>query len=234
MKTIKSHFNGKICLVVVTTFKILSFSSFDIKLSTEANSKSLQQSLKPYGWFLSGSNPDEYKAGIDTLVSQHDRQSATVESIVENPSGFCTLMQTCIKKDFIGKRIKMTAYIKSLNTTSAAMWARVDDYDKKLTADFDNMMDRPISGTTDWTKYEIVFDASSKCSIFYGFILKGNGKIWVDNVSLEIVDSTTTKTAHDLNAPFPEEYRTQLGKLPEELPEKYPVNLDFEDNNNAL
>ena len=171
----------------------------------------------------------QYKGGIDNNIVQHGQQSATLESLVENPSGFCMLMQGCIKKDFNGKRIKMTGYIKSLNTNTATMWIRVDDLAGKVTADFDNMMDRPVSGTSDWTKCEIVFDATSKCSINYGFILSGKGKIWVDNLSFEIVDSSVTKTAQYLDAPFPEEYIQQIEKLPQELYENPSVNLDFED-----
>jgi hypothetical protein len=65
-----------------------------------------------------------------------------------------------------------------------------DDFDKLVTADFDNMMDRPIIGTKLLTKCVIVFDVpESPCVINYGFILKGGGNAWFDNVSFEIVSS---------------------------------------------
>ena len=229
MKKTKSNLIGILSLVLISSTFFLSFSTSDIWLPDESGIEIIQQSSNPIGWFLSGSQPDQYKASTDNQIAQHGQQSAMIESIVDNPSGFCTLMQSCTKKDFEGKRIKMIGYIKSLNTTSATMWVRIDDYIKKITADFDNMMDRPVSGTNDWTKCEIVFDVSSKCSINYGFILSGTGKIWLDNISFEIVDNSMTKTAQDLNAPFPEEYNQQIDKLPKELPERTPVNLDFED-----
>ena len=228
-KTISNMFE-KIILVIVATVIIPGFSAFDNKYTVVHDQDNIQQSLNPKGWFLGGTQPDQYKAGIDTKIVQHGQQSAILESIVENPSGFCTLMQGCTRKDLNGKRIKMTGYIKSLNTNIATMWVRVDDLAGKVTADFDNMMDRPVSGTSDWTKCEIVFDATLKCSINYGFILSGAGKIWVDNLSFEIVDYSMTKTAQYLDAPFPEEYIQQIEKLPQELPEKPSVNLDFEDN----
>ncbi len=119
----------------------------------------------------------------------------------------------------------MTGYIQSTgsDTTLTTMWIRVDDFDKRVTADFDNMMDRPIIGTRFWTKCEIVFDVpESLCAINYGFILEGGGKAWFDNVSFEIVSSSVFKTANNLNLPFQDEYQIPHNLL------KEPDNLDFE------
>lgn len=218
-------------ITLIAAISILGLSAFSNRLPLlSGGPDNLQQQLTPYGWMLSGNQADQYFTGIDNQIAEHGKQSATLESAIQNPSGFCTLMQSCIQKDFSGKRIKMTGYIKSQNANIATMWVRVDDYNKKITADFDNMMDRPVTGTNDWTKCEIVFDATSKCDVFYGFILNGPGKIWVDNVSFEVVDSSVNKTAHSLNADLPDAYLQQIDKLPQELPEKPPVNLDFEDN----
>jgi hypothetical protein len=228
MKKIKSDLFEIMGLFIVTSTIIMGFSAFDNKHVFVSGQDNIRQSLNPVGWFMSGNQPDQYKAGIDNETVQHGQQSATLESIVKDPSGFCTLMQSCTRKDFNEKRIRMTGYIKSLDAASATMWVRVDDFVDKVTADFDNMMDRPISGTNDWTKCEIVFDATSRCSISYGFILGGTGKIWVDNVSFEIVDDSVYKTAQYLDAPFPEEFIQQIEKLPRELPERPSFNLDFE------
>jgi hypothetical protein len=229
MKKTSLKFSVKNCLGLTLTIIIIFLSSFDNKHIVLFDQNIVQQISSTPGWFFSGNQPDQYKTGIDNKIAQHGNQSATLESIVENPSGFCTLMQVCMRKDFNGKRIRMTGYIKSLNTTTATMWVRIDDFVDKVTADFDNMMDRPVSGSSDWTKCEIVFDATSKCSINYGFILSGAGKIWVDNVSFEIVDNSTNKTTQSLDIPFPEEYIKKLENMPQDITEKPSVNLDFED-----
>jgi BlaR1 peptidase M56 len=186
----------------------------------------------PNGWSWNGLDRSGYKTGIDPQASQHGHKSAFIESVVKNPNNFCTLMQECIIKDFKGKRIKMTGYIKSqgLNDT-ATMWVRVDDCDKKMSTEFDNMMTRPIIGTKDWTKCEIVFDVADRCAIFFGFIFQGAGKIWVDNVSFTIVGASVNKTTHNLNEPFPSQYLEQIDHYPKntDLPEKPTVNLDFEE-----
>jgi hypothetical protein len=126
----------------------------------------------------------------------------------------------------------MTGYIKSQGSNdTATMWVRVDDCVKLMSTDFDNMYDRPIVGTSDWRKCEIIFDVSEKCYVFYGFIIKGIGKIWVDNVSFEIVSNDVSKTTHNLKQPFPQQYLEQILKYPKDtdFPERPPVNLDFEE-----
>jgi hypothetical protein len=214
----------------IIILSLVAFSNDNLTLTKEVVSMNTnsQGNTGPDGWFLSGARPDYYKTGIDNQVSQHGQKSGFLESVVKNPDQFCTLMQICNVKELKGKRVKMTGYIKSQGLSDTAlMWLRIDDFDKKMVADFDNMYNRPIIGTKDWTKCEIIFDVPiAKCSLNFGFILSGEGKIWFDNVSFEIVSGSTDKTTFILNEVFHDEY---LNQIPQELPEKTPVNLDFED-----
>jgi hypothetical protein len=152
--------------------------------------------IVPKGWTKSGNNHVSYKVGVDNQISQHGHKSVSIESIDEKHTGFCTLTQICSEKNFKGKRVKMTGYIKTQGTIDTAqMWVRVDNLDKKIFADFDNMDDRPLIGTKDWIKREIVFDVpDSRCVILYGFFLHGVGKIWFDNISFEIVNASISTT----------------------------------------
>jgi hypothetical protein len=194
-----------------------------------AASGSYQETDEPKDWNFGGDRTS-YKPGLDNHVAQHGQNSATIESVAENPSDFCTLMQNIAVKNFSGKRVKMTGFIKAQGTNvKGSMWIRVDDIGNKIFADFDNMMDRPVTGNTDWTKCEIVFDVPEKCLLFFGFIFTGSGKIWVDNVSFEVVGNTIEKTARSLDEPFPDEYLNQLKGYEQDIPEKPPVNLDFEE-----
>lgn len=176
----------------------------------------------PKGWYKYGEYPKDFRIDIDNRIAYHGQKSGFIESVSEKPSGFCTLMQTFNDEKYSNKRVKMTGYIKAEGTIDTAlMWVRVDDLNKKIKADFDNMQNRPIIGTTDWIKCEIIFDMpDSKSNILFGFILSGPGKAWADNVSFEVVDSTYNKTAAPINLPL----------LPNT--ELYPFkanNLDFED-----
>ena len=50
------------------------------------------------------------------------------------------------------------------------------------------MRDRPIKGTTEWTKYEVTlsYDGESVREIVVGGLIVGNGKMWMDDLSITI------------------------------------------------
>jgi hypothetical protein len=182
--------------------------------------------IEPRGWFLSGNRIQNYQIGIDDLDAQHGQKSGYIASVVDTSTGFGTLMQLCNGNNFRGERIRMRGYIQSygLETTLTMMWVRVDDFDKRVIADFDDMDNRPITGTQFWRSCEIVFDVpESNCVINYGVVLIGTGKVWMDNVTFDTVSRSTIKTADYLDIPLPSDY-----SLPQDLPDE-PINLDFEE-----
>ena len=99
-----------------------------------------------------------------------------------------------------GKRIKLTAYMKSVDVEeSAGMWLRVDAEDSKVPLSFDNMYDRPIKGTKDWTKCEIVLDVPREASnIAYGALLSGTGQIWFGELAFEVVSNNVPTTGKNM------------------------------------
>ena len=67
------------------------------------------------------------------------------------------------------------------------MWMRVDGKNQLVYA-FDNMMNRAVVGTTDWTLYDVVLDVSALAvDVAYGVLLSNEGTAWLDGVSLDIV-----------------------------------------------
>ncbi len=169
----------------------------------------------PTGWFAAGSKPKSYQMGTDKGAGQNGVNAATIKSIEKNIDGFGTLMQQSMPGVYLGKRVRMTGYVKSENVTSwAGLWLRVDQAGSTKSLSFDNMHDRPIKGTTAWTKCEIVLDVPSNASMLaYGALLNGTGQIWFDNLQFEIVDNTVPVTGSS-----PKSSATVDG----------PTNLDFE------
>ena len=145
------------------------------------------------GWFLTGSKPSSYTIGLDKSVFKTGRSSAFLKSTEKEIVGFGTLMQTCGAEDYLGKRIKMTAYIKSENVSDwAGMWLRIDSKQTKKSLSFDNMQDRPIKGNKDWKMYEIILDVPEESgTLNFGVLLSGIGKVWFDNIKFEVVDKLT-------------------------------------------
>lgn len=170
----------------------------------------------PTGWFAAGSKPKSYEMGIDKGVGHDGKNAATIKSIDKKIDGFGTLMQQSKPDKYLGKRIKMTGFVKSENVVNwAGLWFRVDKANSQQSLSFDNMGDRPIKGTTEWTKYEIVLDVPSNASLIaYGALLNGKGQIWFDSITIEIVDNTVPTTD------------SKNGK--KSATQDEPTNLDFE------
>lgn len=105
-------------------------------------------------------------------------------------------MQSFAPEDYLGKRVKLTAFIKSEDVKSwAGMWMRVDG-NSNFSLSFDNMYKRAIKGTIDWTQYEIVLDVPEESTnLSFGVLLNGTGKVWMDDFKFEIVDASTPLTA---------------------------------------
>ena len=60
---------------------------------------------------------------------------------------------------------------------------------------FDNMMNRAVRGTTDWTQTSIVLDVPAEAEgIMFGLILSGSGEAWIDDASLEVVGTDVATT----------------------------------------
>lgn len=169
----------------------------------------------PKGWFVAGSHRREYVASVDRESRHTGKASAHFESAVLKTGGFGTLMQVFQADAFRGKRVKLSGYARSRNVQDwAGLWMRVDGPGGKSLA-FDNMQDRPIKGTSDWTKYEIVLNVPAQAEqIAYGILLTGRGDVWMDDLKFEVVGDATTATAD-----------SKVGKVPEA-----PLNLDFEQN----
>ena len=164
----------------------------------------------PDGWMRSGSAPADYEMGIDRSVFHGGKASGYLKSKAAKPTGFGTLMQQYKGEQFLGKRVRLSAWVKSDSVASwAGLWMRVDGPDRKMLA-FDNMQSRPITGTSGWTRHEIVLDVGSEArDIAFGILLEGTGGVWIDDASFEIVDRNVPTTGQD-----------------SELAE--PRNLDFE------
>ena len=102
------------------------------------------------------------------------RSLATAPSI-DPTTGFGTLMQDFDAAQWRGKRLRLSAWVKSADVKpGSGVWMRIDI--DKTSAAFDNMVNRAIRGTTEWTKYEVVLDVAEQATgIYLGLILDGKG-----------------------------------------------------------
>src|SRR5207302_1068270 len=112
----------------------------------------------PAGWGKAVSNGGQYDVGIDHAVTHAGKAAAYVKPVVAEPSPrfVGNLMQSFRADDYRGKRLCLSAFVKTHEVQNCSMlWMRVDGATKK-TLSFDDMRNRPLKGTADWKKYEIV------------------------------------------------------------------------------
>jgi hypothetical protein len=168
----------------------------------------------PEGWFAAGSRPKDYRMAIDRTVARSGHASATMQSIAAKPAGFGTLMQMCKADSYRGKRVRLTGYVRSQDVTGwAGLWFRIDG-PRAEPLGFDNMEQRAIKGTSDWTQYQIVLDVpESAQELAFGILLTGAGQVWMDDLSFEVVGAEVPTTGA----------KTTETTLPE------PTNLNFEE-----
>ena len=175
---------------------------------------SAQNNSAPAGWFLTGSKPSSYQTSVDQAVTQNGQPSAYLKSMVPVTDGFGTLMQQISASDYVGKRVRLRAWVRSQDVAdSAGIWMRVDK-DKTKVA-FDNMQNRAIKGTLPWKQYDVVLDVPQDATgVFFGILLSGSGEVWMSDVSLEVVANdvpvtseapvTPTLPTHPTNLKFTE------------------------------
>ncbi|WP_150275397.1 helix-turn-helix transcriptional regulator [Paenibacillus tepidiphilus] len=167
------------------------------------------------GWFLSGSHPFNYTMGLDPKNFHKGRASGFLKSAtVEANDEFATMMQQFKADNYVGKRIRLSGFIKSARVSVfCGFWMRVDNNLGDI-VQFDNMSNRPISGDTEWNHYAIVLDVPDNSTIIsFGVILSGRGQVWVDGLRFDEVDDSTPTTNLDYTQELLDE----------------PVNLSFEE-----
>ena len=148
----------------------------------------------PKGWFGGSANAGGYESGIDRAVFHGGKAAAFVRMTAEGPGEFGTLTQSISAGPYRGKRIRLSAFIKTRDAAAGAgLWMRIDGAGAMLA--FDNMEARRIKGTNDWTRAEIVLDVTDKArAIVFGLLFIGRGKAWVDDFRVEVVGADVKST----------------------------------------
>ncbi len=165
-------------------------------------------------WFLAGSHAQDYEAGIDPTTPYQGKNSGYIKSIVEELKGFGTLMQMFKAAVYRNKRMRFAAVVKSARVEIwTGLWMRVDSPEDGKALGFDNMLNRPIRGTTDWQKCEVVLDVPQESVyVAFGILLSGRGQAWLSDVRFEEVGTEVPVTAP--RGEYPGERVSTLRALP--------------------
>lgn len=175
----------------IILFSILFLSAFAVKI--HAQDKGSYKYIQDWSYWQAES--PNYEMSLEKNAASDNQNTFKIKSIKSKFYGFGTLMKTIKSDGYLGKTVKMTGYLKTDDVKSwAGLWMRVDYYDVAVLA-FDNMQNRGVKKTTDWTKYEIVlFVPDEATSISYGALLDGTGQVWFKDVVLQVVADTIAET----------------------------------------
>lgn len=122
-----------------------------------------------------------------------------------------------LAEDYRGQRIRMNAYAKAEDVKHALFHLNVHgqsiEPDRTSKIQYTTDTSRvPIEGTSDWTRYELVINVPKDAiSIYPSFSMQGQGKVWLDGIQFETVDTSVPLTG------------TRITPPPQQ-----PQNLDFE------
>lgn len=168
-----------------------------VALAFSASSWAQDHSLPwPEGWTRFGDA--HYEVGVVEL-SGPDSRALLIASASSADEEFAAVGQAIDAAPYRGARIRLTGLMKTQDATEGAgLWMRIDgpaEATPRVQA-FDNMANRAVTGNSRWARYDVVLDVSDAAqTITFGALLRGSGKVWVDEMSLEAAGDDTEVTA---------------------------------------
>jgi len=137
----------------------------------------------PSGWMTGSAG---YHYVLDNQVKHHGNYSLSLGR-ENNAAHFGTVTRE-IGVPAGGDTIVLKGFLKTsdVNDGFAGLWLREDD-ELGQTLAFDNMANRGVKGTSDWKEYSIRLPLSGDANtIFIGALVVGPGRLWVDQLQLEV------------------------------------------------
>ncbi|KAF2082704.1 hypothetical protein [Flavobacterium sharifuzzamanii] len=219
--------------------KIILLIMMIVVMATKLSAQESGSYKKVLDWSYWQHEPVKYEMNFEKDPESADQNIFTIKSVQNKVKGFGSLGKGAKPNLYQDKKLKMTAYVKTENVSSwAGLWMRVDYYSARVLA-FDNMQNRPIKGSTNWTKYEVVlFVPKDATSITYGVLLDGPGQIWFKDVKLEVADDSVpetglTKGQEHKEIPFEVRAKAiadQIKKITEDEKNALKIEVDSLDN----
>jgi hypothetical protein len=151
----------------------------------------------PPGWTFNSTHPDDYEHGLDRTYSARGA-AAYIKSRGTRAGGLALLVQLIEPGPYAGKRVRVTAMLRSNGVESGGLVFEVVGQHSA----FDNSQNLALHGSNDWGRHSVVFDVpEDPMFMAIGFALAGPGAVWADNFSVDVVDGDTPVTRTLPSAP---------------------------------
>jgi hypothetical protein len=178
-----------------------------------------QEALEPLppAWHITGTRAPDYEAGLLPGATYDGERIARLRlrPAVSEPSGFGALVQTIAAPRYAGRRVSFSAMVRASEVTDwAGLWLRVDGPNGMLV--LDNMQDRALRGTTDWTRAAIVLDVAEEAKVLlFGALVSRAGAIDLTRLRFEEADSAMPTTVPEPPTLPDEPQALDFGTAPE-------------------
>ena len=150
------------------------------------------------GWFQVGFGPHDSIYSLDRKLLQTGVASACIDHRQIPSQGLSRIYQRVpVEKAWRGRHLRMRGWIKTDGADRAGLWFRTDVGNE--CTHLDDMKDRPIEGTREWTPYDLVVAIMPEAThVAFGALLHGQGAIWLDRLEFEVVSPDVFATAECL------------------------------------
>jgi len=142
----------------------------------------------PPGWFSFQHAGDlSYRYVVDTAEPRSGARSLRIDNVGPEPYG--AVAQSVRAGAYAGKVAKLTVWMRTrdANDNGAVPTLLVLASGATLAQNF--MLDKPVKGTTPWTKYTLTLPVAKNAdAVEVGAMMRGKGSLWLDDVELEFVD----------------------------------------------
>jgi hypothetical protein len=145
----------------------------------------------PGGWrLIPFVAANQYRIGLDREIRHSGKSAAFLESHDADwkKNHYARLEQTLDATKYRGKRLRVSAFLKSKDVVKTAFLAANVPNPWEDLSDFATQ--KPLlEGTTDWNRYQIEFKVIPYAKqIEIRVELHGSGRVWVDDLRLEVLD----------------------------------------------
>ena len=183
------------------------------------------------GWEGFGPAVGAYTAVIDTTVAHTGHASFLMYSLgPATGSSWMANQQIVDASRYRGRRVRLSGQLRTQDVTSAELWLVVNGAigGEPMTL-LEGHLTPSVHGTIEWETGAIVFQVDSGATCLrFGVMIHGTGAVWLDDVALDTVPSSTPITvAADRPKPVLGARTRQLGPCRDML--SLPTNLSFEE-----
>lgn len=196
-------------LVIILSFLTVYGCSQNNSIPTELNfgfEKTTPDQKLPDGWFQWGTN---YSLGIDTTIMHSGKKSILIQPTDKRTTGSFGCIAYLIPARYEGQEIELKAFMKLLDVSDGPIGLMLRINGSTGILGFDNMQQRNIMGTKDWTLYSVKlpYPEGAK-SIYIGAILSGKGQLWVDDFEV-LIDGVPIEKVKQIQI---KEYKADLDR----------------------